>query len=69
MSRKYPLNLRRLERAWDERIKSLRQVCAQIAMAAEQALQRLFGNEGSLIAIPMRAGTNRRRLDQGRSRD
>jgi hypothetical protein len=63
MSGKSPSSLlRRIERQWVERIKSLRQGHARM-------LQRLFGNTASLIPIPIRTIVDRRRLDQRRSRD
>jgi hypothetical protein len=67
MSSKYPLDLRRIELSWAERIKSLGQI--QIVEATERALRRLFNNEGSLIPIPIRTDADRRRRGQGRSRD
>jgi hypothetical protein len=41
----------------------------QIVVAIEQALQRVFNNEGSLIPIPIRAVVDRRRPDQRQTRD
>jgi hypothetical protein len=62
MGAKYPSSfLRRIERQWVERIKSLWQL-------HEQILQHLFDKRGSLIAIPVRT-MDRRRLDQRRSHD
>jgi hypothetical protein len=69
MSSKYPLDLRRIEPSWAERIKSLGQLHGQIVEATERALRRLFNNEGSLIPIPIRTDADRRRGGQGRSRD
>jgi hypothetical protein len=68
MSGKYPLSfLRRIERQWAERIKSLRQIHCQIVVATERTLQSAFNHEGSLI--PVRTVVDRRRLDRCRSRD
>jgi len=63
MSGKSPLSLlRRIERQWIERIKSLRQGHARI-------LQYLSGKRDSLIPIPVKAIVDRRRFDQYRSHD
>jgi hypothetical protein len=65
-----PLSVhRRIERQWAERIKSLRQIRGQIALAAERELQLLLNNEGSLILIPVRVVVDRPRLDQSLPRD
>jgi len=69
MSRKFPLNLHRSEPSWAERIKSLVQIRGQIVAVAERALRRLFNIEDRLIPIPIPADADRRRWDQGRSRD
>jgi hypothetical protein len=59
---KYPSSfLRRIERQWVERIKSLRQLPERIS-------QHVFDKRGALIAIPVRT-MDRRRLDQRRSHD
>lgn len=70
MSGKFPLSfLRRIERQWAERIKSLRQIRGQIVVTTERALQGAFSDKGSLIPITVRTVVDRRRLDQRRSRD
>jgi hypothetical protein len=70
MSGKYPLSfLRRSERQWVERIKSLRQVRGQIVVAIKRMLQPMSDNGGSLIPVPVRAVVDRRRLDPRRSDD
>jgi hypothetical protein len=70
MSATYPLSVhRRIERQWAERIKSLRQIHGQIAVATERTLQHVFNNNGSLIPVPVRTVVDRRRLDQSRPRD
>lgn len=53
---------RRIGRQWAERINSLRQIRDRIIGAAE----RVFGNDGELVPIPVIAV---RRRDQRRSRD
>jgi hypothetical protein len=68
MSATYPLH-RRIERQWARRIKSLRQIHGQIAVATERTLQYVFNNNGSLIPVPVRTVVDRRRLDQSRPRD
>jgi len=60
---------RRVGRQWAGRINSLRQIRGRIVAATERAVQRLFGNEGSLVPIPVRAAGRQRRPDQGRSHD
>jgi hypothetical protein len=56
---------RRLGRQWTERINSL---SGQIAETIARALQGAFGNDGSLVPIPVRTAVVRRR-DQSRSHD
>ena len=63
MSGTYPMRLHRTER-----IQSLRQIHGQIVVAIERTLQRMFNRDGSLIPIPVRAVTDRQRLNR-RSRD
>jgi len=59
---KYPSSfLRRIERQWVARIKSLTQL-------AERMLRHMFDTRGSLIAIPVTT-MDRRRLDRSRSHD
>lgn len=59
MSRKYPMSFyRHIERRW-----------AEIVVATERALQRMFDRDGSLIPIPVRAVADQRRPDRRRSRD
>ncbi len=61
----YPLSIhRRVERRWVERIKSLRQIQAQIFGGAERSLQ--FGLEGPIV-VKIRTGAGDRR--SYRSRD
>ena len=60
---------RRIERQWAERIKSLRRIRGEIAVATEFTLHRAFNNDGSLIPIPVRTVVDQRRRDQCRSRD
>jgi hypothetical protein len=60
---------RRVGRQWAGRINSLRQIRGRIVAATERAVQRLFGNEGSLVPIPVRVPGRQRRPDQGRSHD
>jgi hypothetical protein len=70
MSAIYPLSVhRRIERQWAERISSQRQIHGQIVVGTERTLQRVFDNDGSLIAVPVRAIVDRRQLDQSRPRD
>ena len=70
MSAKYPLSVhRRVERQWAERINSPRQIDGQIVVGAEQTLQRVFNNKGSLIPVPVRAVVDQRQLDQSRPHD
>jgi hypothetical protein len=70
MSTVYPLSVhRRIEKQWAERIKSLRQMRDQIALATERTLQRVLNNDGSLIPVPVRTIADGRRLDQSRPRD
>ena len=70
MSGRYPLSfLRRIERQWAERTRSLGQIHGQIVVAAERTLQRVFNDEVSLTPIPIRMVADRRRLNQRRSRD
>ena len=70
MSGKNPLSfLRRIERQWAERIKSLRQIRDQIVVAAGKTLQTPFHQVASLIPIPVRTVVDRRQPDRRRSRD
>jgi hypothetical protein len=70
MSVIYPLSFhRRVERQWAERIKSLRQIHGQVILVAEQALQRVFNNDDSLVPAPVRTVGDRRRFDQSRPHD
>jgi len=48
---------RRIERRWAERIKSLRRIHGQIAVATELTLYRAFNNDGWLIPVPIKTGT------------
>lgn len=67
MSR-YPSNLRRV----DERSsadKPLGQIRDRIIAAAERALRRLLNPEAPLVPVPIRTDADRRRRDQGPSRD
>jgi hypothetical protein len=54
---KYPFH-RRIESKWTERLKSLGE---RIAVAIERSLQGAFGQEGSLVSIPVRIPVDRRR--------
>jgi hypothetical protein len=60
---------RRVGRQLAERINALKQTRGRIVAATERAVQRLFGNEGSLVPIPVRASVRRRRPDPSRSHD
>jgi hypothetical protein len=60
---------RRVERRLTELDNSLRGIRDRIVAATERALQRLFGNEGSLVPIPVRAVVRPRRPDPSRSHD
>ena len=60
---------RRIERRWAQPMRSLGQIHGKIVVAAERALQWVFGNNGSLIPIPVRAAVDRRRLEGSRPRD
>jgi hypothetical protein len=60
---------RSVGRRWAERINSLKKLRGQIVAATERASQRLFGNGGSLVPIPVRATGRQRRSDPSRSRD
>jgi len=67
MSAIYPLSFhRRIERQWAERTNSPRQIHAQIVVGTEKTWQRVFNNDGSLIAVPARAVVDGRQLDQPR---
>ena len=69
MSEQYPLIRRsRIGQQWAARINSLGQLRDRIVGAIERAAQRAFGNDGSLVPIPVRAVAGRRR-DQRRSHD
>jgi hypothetical protein len=59
---------RRIGRQWAARINSLGQLRDRIVGATERAVQRAFGNGGSLVPIPVRTAVGRRR-DQRRSHD
>jgi hypothetical protein len=59
---------RRLGRQWTERINSLKQIGGRIVETTARALQGAFGNDGSLVPIPVRTAVVRRR-DQSRSHD
>jgi hypothetical protein len=70
MSGKYPFSFqRRIERQWAERIKSLRQITGQSAVATAQRLRHVFSHDGSLILVPVRTVVDRRRLDRQRPHD
>ena len=70
MSAILPLSLhRRVGRQWAARINAMRKINGQIVAATERALQRLFGNEGALVPIPVRASVRPRRPDPSRSHD
>jgi hypothetical protein len=70
MSAIYPLSVhRRIERQWAERISSQRQIHGQIVIGTERTLQRVFNNEDSLVAVPVRAIVDRRKFAQSRARD
>lgn len=70
MSAITPLSFhRRIGRRWAARINSKRKIHGQIVAATERALQRLFGNQGSLVPIPVRASGRQRRPDPGGSHD
>jgi len=60
---------RRVGRQWADRVKSLRDVRNRTIAAAERALQRLFGNAGVLVPIPVRTTASRRRPEPRRSHD
>lgn len=65
MSAAYPLSVRRrIERRWAERVKSLRQIHRQIAVATERTLRLVFNGNDSPIPVPVRAVVDRRRLDR-----
>jgi hypothetical protein len=70
MTALHPLRFHgRVERRWSESIHSLRQICGQIVVGTERALQRVFSIDDSLIPVPVRAVVSRRQLDQSRPRD
>ena len=60
---------RRVGRQWAERINSLRDIRSRAVAATERALQRLFGNAGALVPIPVRTTARQRRPDPSRSHD
>ena len=69
MSAMYPLSFHgRIERQWAERIKSLRRIHGQIAVATELTLRRAF-NGSSLIPVPIRTVADQRRRNQRRPHD
>jgi hypothetical protein len=62
-----PLSVhRRVERQCAERFKSL---SGRIVGATERTLQRVFNNEDSLLAVPVRTVVGRRRIDRSQPRD
>jgi hypothetical protein len=62
-----PLSVhRRIERQWAERFKSL---SGRIVGATERTLQRVFNNDVSLLAVPVRTVVGRRRIDRSQPRD
>jgi hypothetical protein len=66
----YPLSVyRRIERQWAECTKVLGRTHCQIAVEAERTLLFVFGNENSLIPVPITAVADRRRFDTSRSHD
>jgi len=65
MSIIYPLNVRRRV----ERIEMSRKIHSQVIAVAEQALQRVFNNNGSLVPVPVRTIFDRKRFDQSRLHD
>ena len=70
MSAVYPLSiLRRIERQWAKRVKSLGKIRGQIVAATERTLQHVISNEGTPIPVPVRTGIDRRQLDRSRPRD
>jgi hypothetical protein len=70
MSAIYPMSFHhRIARHWAERLKSLRQIHAQIVVATEQTLRIVLNSDGPLIPIPVRAIIDQRRLDESRRRD
>jgi hypothetical protein len=70
MSGKYrPDLLRRSERQWTERMKSVGQTAGKIVVAAMRTLQRALNHDGVLIPVPVRAAVDRRQLDRSRRRD
>jgi hypothetical protein len=60
---------RRIERLWAERTKVPGRIRGQIAAATERTLLFVFGNENSLIPVPIIAVADRRRFDPSRSHD
>jgi hypothetical protein len=65
MSAIFPLSVhRRVERKWAERMKSLKQIRADIVDVAERTLRRTFGTESLLIPVAVRTVVERRRLDR-----
>ncbi|HXT40605.1 MAG TPA: hypothetical protein VN887_11370, partial [Candidatus Angelobacter sp.] len=63
----YPLSFhRRIERQWAERIKSLRRMGGQVAVAAKRTLQSAINQDGSLIPVPVRTVVDPRRRHQSR---
>jgi hypothetical protein len=70
MSAEYWLSVhRRVERQWARRIKSLGQIHDQIVVWTGATLRRVFNDDASLIPIPVRAFTDRRRIDRSRLHD
>jgi hypothetical protein len=69
MSAIYPLSVhRRVERLWAQRIDSLRRSDGQIVAGTQKPLQRVFNNDGTLVAVPESAVVDRHH-DQPQSND
>jgi len=61
--------LRRVERRWAGRLKSLGQIRDQVVVASEHALQWTFERDGSSIPIPVTVIAGGLRRYRRRSRD
>jgi hypothetical protein len=66
MSDRYPS---RIERQWDECMKSLKLFGGEILLATERTLGRAFSNDDSLIPVPIRIGANQQRRERYPSHD
>jgi len=70
MSAIYPMSFRhRIARQWAERVKSLKQIHAQIVVATERTLQIVLNRDRPLIPVPVRAVIDQRRFHESQPGD